>query len=207
MQSCCRAGGWRQRATAWWLADARPLLACALGSLAAFGLWAGRFRGKGLLLGVLLAPMVVPSIVTALALYMAFARVGLTSSLLGLVLGHTVLAAPYALVAVLAALQGFGPPAAARRRIAGRGAAAGGTSGSGAATAAGHPVGRRIRLRRCRSTILWWRCSWPVPGQYTLPRQMYAGLREFLSPAICAAAVVLTAGSLLPLALVRRRRP
>jgi putative spermidine/putrescine transport system permease protein len=39
------------------------------------------------------------------------------------------------------------------------------------------------------------------PEQYTLPRQMLAGLREFLSPTICAAAVVLTAVSLLLLSL------
>ena len=35
------------------------------------------------------------------------------------------------------------------------------------------------------------------PGQFTLPRQMYAGLREFLSPTIAAAAVLLIVCSLL----------
>jgi putative spermidine/putrescine transport system permease protein len=39
------------------------------------------------------------------------------------------------------------------------------------------------------------------PEQFTLPRQMLAGLREFLSPTICAAAVLLTLVSLLLLAL------
>ena len=38
------------------------------------------------------------------------------------------------------------------------------------------------------------------PGQFTLPRQMYAGLREFLSPTIAAAAVLLIVCSVLLLA-------
>jgi putative spermidine/putrescine transport system permease protein len=39
------------------------------------------------------------------------------------------------------------------------------------------------------------------PGQFTLPRQMYAGLREFLSPTIAAAAVLLIVCSLVLLVL------
>src|SRR4030095_17058879 len=35
------------------------------------------------------------------------------------------------------------------------------------------------------------------PGQFTLPRQMFAGLREFLSPTIAAAAVLLIVCSVL----------
>ena len=35
------------------------------------------------------------------------------------------------------------------------------------------------------------------PEQYTLPRQMLSGLHELLSPTICAAAVLVTAVSLL----------
>jgi putative spermidine/putrescine transport system permease protein len=39
------------------------------------------------------------------------------------------------------------------------------------------------------------------PQQFTLPRQMFAGLREFLSPTIAAAAVLLIALSAVLLAL------
>jgi putative spermidine/putrescine transport system permease protein len=38
------------------------------------------------------------------------------------------------------------------------------------------------------------------PAQYTLPRQIYASVREYLSPAICAAAVLLFLCSTLLLA-------
>ena len=43
------------------------------------------------------------------------------------------------------------------------------------------------------------------PAQFTLPRQMYAGLREFLSPTIAAAAVLLILCSLLLLGAERVR--
>jgi putative spermidine/putrescine transport system permease protein len=39
------------------------------------------------------------------------------------------------------------------------------------------------------------------PAQFTLPRQMYAGLNEFLSPTIAAAAVLLIVCSLVLLVL------
>ena len=39
------------------------------------------------------------------------------------------------------------------------------------------------------------------PNQFTLPRQMYAGLREFLSPTIAAAAVLLIVFSIVLLAI------
>ena len=41
------------------------------------------------------------------------------------------------------------------------------------------------------------------PEQVTLPRQMFAGLREVLSPTLSAAAVVLAAASVGLLALVQ----
>ena len=48
-----------------------------------------------------------PVVVTAVAMYFAFALVGLNNTLTGLVLAHTVLSAPYVLITVLATLQPF----------------------------------------------------------------------------------------------------
>ena len=53
------------------------------------------------------APLVVPSVIAGVAMYFAFALVGLTNTLAGLILAHTVLALPYVVVTVLASLQGF----------------------------------------------------------------------------------------------------
>lgn len=86
---------------------ASSLVGLVLGGLAAYGLARGSFRGRGLILANFLAPMIVPPIVTAVALYMAFSRLGLRGSLTGLVIGHTIIVAPYVVLLLTVAFQGF----------------------------------------------------------------------------------------------------
>ena len=178
------------------------LLATVLGTLAALGLQFGRVPGRAVLLGLLTAPVVVPSVVTGLAMYLAFAPAGLTSTLPGLVLAHTVLAAPYAVTTVLAGLQGFdpvllraasslgAPPATALRRVLAPLLAPSIVTGAVFAFA--------ISFDELIVTLFI-----AGPDQVTLPRQMFAGLREVLSPTLSAAAVVLAAASVGLLALVQ----
>ncbi len=191
-----------------WLASTRnslvvgtatAVLATGVGTLAALGLFLGRFSAR-LPLAVLSVPLVVPAVIAGVSMYFAFALVGLTNSFAGLILAHTVLALPLVVVTVLAALQGF--DRALLR----------------AASSLGAPF-----------AVVLWRVVLPLiapavgagalfafvtsfdevivalfiagPEQFTLPRQMLAGLREFLNPTICAAAVLLSAVSLLLLAL------
>lgn len=56
-----------------------------------------------------LAPLIVPHIVIAVALYLVFAPLGLTGSLYGFVIVHSMLAVPYVVITVSAALQRFDP--------------------------------------------------------------------------------------------------
>lgn len=86
---------------------ATMILATLLGTLAAFGIFLGRFPGKALLLAILSLPMVTPVIVTAIAMYFSLSLVGLGSTLTGLILAHTVLSVPFVLLTVLASLQTF----------------------------------------------------------------------------------------------------
>ena len=55
----------------------------------------------------LIAPLIVPRIAIAVGLFYLFARLGLVGTDLGLVIGHTVLAIPYVLVTLAAALKSF----------------------------------------------------------------------------------------------------
>lgn len=170
-----------------------------LGTLAAFGIFYAQMRGR-IVLAVLTLPLVVPSVIAGLGMYFAFALVGLTSTLAGLILAHTVLALPYVVVTVLAALQGFD-----RTQLR-------------AATSLGAPfhlVLRRVVLPQiapavAAGALFAFATSFDElivalfiagPEQFTLPRQMLAGLREFLSPTICAAAVLLTVVSVVLLGL------
>src|SRR5690606_23150170 len=83
------------------------LAALVLGGLAAYGLARGQFRGRASMLANFLAPMIVPPIVTAVALYMAFSRLGLRGTFVGLSLGHTIIVAPYVVLLATVAFQSF----------------------------------------------------------------------------------------------------
>lgn len=162
------------------------LLALPLGTLAALGLW---LHMRPRLLGLLLLPMAVPAVIAAVALYFAFAAVGLGSSLGALVLAHTVLAAPFVVVAVLATLRGLDP----------------------ALLRAAESLGATLPVALLRvvlplaapgvlaGAVFAFATSFDevmvalfiaAPGQYTLPRQMFAGLREQITPTVFAAATV-----------------
>ncbi|PZW44897.1 putative spermidine/putrescine transport system permease protein [Humitalea rosea] len=187
------------------VASAVAVVATLLGTLAALGLHLARFRGRGLILALLAMPIVTPSIVTAAAVFFAFSVVGLTGSLVGLVLAHTVIAVPFVVIAVLASVQGFDP-------VLLRAAA-----GLGASPAAAF---RRVMLPLiapgvATGAVFAFATSFDEfiitlfiagPGQFTLPRQMYASVREFLDPTICAAAVLLFLCSLVLLLLSEAAR-
>ncbi|HTJ98993.1 MAG TPA: ABC transporter permease subunit [Bordetella sp.] len=55
----------------------------------------------------LIAPLIVPRIVTAVGLFYLFSRIGLAGTNTGLVIGHMVLAIPYVVVTMAAALKNF----------------------------------------------------------------------------------------------------
>jgi putative spermidine/putrescine transport system permease protein len=83
------------------------VLATALGTLAALGMWRARFPGRRLILALVIAPMVVPVVIIAVGVYFAFAPLGLNDGYAGLILAHTTLGVPFVVVTVLATLSGF----------------------------------------------------------------------------------------------------
>ncbi len=187
---------------------ASAAVATALGTLAAFGLWRARFPGRALVLAVLMAPMVVPVIVVAVALLLAFGRMGLANTFTGLIAAHAALGAPFVVVTVLASLSGFDPvllraaascgasPARAFLRVALPRIAPG--------VAAGGIFAFATSLDEVVVTLFL-----AGPAQRTLPRQMFSGLNDQISLTIAAAATVLIIFSVLLLGavtLLQKRR-
>lgn len=184
---------------------ATALAAASLGTAAAWGLHRGHFPGRRLIIAALAVPLVVPSVIAGVAMYFAFATVGLVGTLPGLVLAHTVLALPYVTIVVGAALRGFD----ARLLLAAE------SLGASRITAFRRVVLPEIAPGIAAGALFAFAISFDElivalfiagPDQFTLPRQMLAGLREQLSPAICAAAVVLSGVSMLLLGLHRALR-
>jgi putative spermidine/putrescine transport system permease protein len=161
------------------------VLATALGTLAALGIWRARFPAQALVLAILISPMVVPVIIVAVGVYFAFAPLGLTDGYLGLILAHATLGVPFVVITVLATLSSFDRTLVRAR------------------SSLGARHGRRSAASRCRSScracasgaVFAFAASFDEvvvallmsgPGQRTLPRQMFAGINDNISLTIAA---------------------
>jgi ABC-type spermidine/putrescine transport system permease subunit II len=89
------------------LALASSALALVLGTLAAYAIARGSFRGKQLIESNFIAPMILPPIITSIALYIFFAKTKLLGTFIGLIIAHTILATPYVILLMAVAIQSF----------------------------------------------------------------------------------------------------
>ncbi|MBA4255208.1 MAG: polyamine ABC transporter permease [Polaromonas sp.] len=173
------------------VAPLATLLATVLGTLAAMGLAHHRFFAKGFITSLLIAPMVVPIVVVGVSSYLYFAQWGLNDTYLGLVIVHAALGAPFVVTTVLATLQGFNhnlvkaslslgaSPLETFFRVTLPVIAPGVISGALFAFA--------TSFDEVVVTLFL-----AGPEQVTLPRQMFTGIRENISPTIAAVATLLT---------------
>lgn len=182
-------------------------LATTLGTAAALGLKRLSPGLSRLLSFIVLSPVIVPVVISAVGIYFLYAPFGLVSSYTGLILSHTVLATPFVVITVMAALDGFD-------RNLQRAASSCGAS----------PLVtfRRVTLPLIlpgvvSGAIFAFAVSFDDvvmalflagPEQRTLPVQMFNGVREEINPIITAAAtlLILLAVILLGLIEVLRRR-
>lgn len=186
---------------------ASTLLSMVLGTLASLGLAQWKSRFKALVLAIVLSPVVVPGVITAVGLYFFFAPLGLTGNYAGLILAHTALATPFVVITVSATLQSFDMNLA-------RAAASLGASPVYAFRRVVLPL---ILPGLASGALFAFATSFDEvvvvlfmagPEQRTLPREMFSGIRENISPTITAAAVILTTLSIILLAtmeMIRRR--
>jgi putative spermidine/putrescine transport system permease protein len=171
------------------------VLATLLGSLAALGL---RGTSSSLVVPAIrtlfLLPMVVPAVVLGVGMQLMFARYELVDSYLGVIIAHTVVAVPFVLVNVSSALQGVD----IRLEQA---AASLGASPGRALFAVTLPIalpgivsGALFAFATSLDEVVL-TLFVAGPNQRTLARQMFATIRENISPAIVAAAAVFIVGT------------
>ncbi|MEX8518404.1 MAG: ABC transporter permease [Leptothrix sp. (in: b-proteobacteria)] len=190
------------------VAPAATLLATTLGTLAALGLARVNFPGKGLLMSILIAPMVVPIVVVGVAAYLFFARIGLADTYTGLILVHAALGAPFVLTTVLATLQGFNNNLVRASLSLGAGQVETFFRVTLPVIAPGVISGALFAFATSFDEVVV-TLFVAGPDQVTLPRQMFTGIRENISPTIAAVATLLTlftTGLMLALEWVRGRR-
>jgi putative spermidine/putrescine transport system permease protein len=159
------------------------------------------------MMGLLISPMIVPLIISAAGMYFFYSNIGLDQTYLGIILAHTALGTPFVVITVTATLVGFD-----------------------------HSLTRASANLGANPTVTFFKVIMPLilPGvisgalfafitsfdevvvvlflagfdQRTIPRQMWSGIREQISPTILAVATILVMISVALLAtleLLRRR--
>ncbi len=80
------------------------VVSTCIGTLASLALVRGRLRGRALLQLLIISPVIIPTIAIAIAVFLFFARLHMIGNAFAFVLAHTVLAVPYVVLTVSAAL-------------------------------------------------------------------------------------------------------
>ncbi|MBK5926924.1 ABC transporter permease [Rhodobaculum claviforme] len=186
---------------------AATILATTLGTLAALGLSRSQMPFKGLIMGILISPMIVPLIISAAGMFFFFSSINIAQTFTGVILAHTALGVPFVVITVTATLVGFD-----------------------------HSLTRAAANLGASPTRTFFKITMPLilPGvisgalfafitsfdeivivlfvagveQRTIPREMWSGIREQISPTILAVASILVLVSIALLTtveLLRRR--
>ena len=183
------------------------LLATALGTLDALGLSRPHMPYKGLIMSILISPMIVPLIITAAGMFFFYAKINLVYTFTGIILAHVALSTPFVVITVTATLVGFDTNM----------------------TKASQSLGARP-MRTFFKVIMPLILPGVISGalfafitsfdevvivmfmasldQLTIPKQMWAGIRQEISPVILCMATCLVALSIFLLTtveLLRRR--
>lgn len=171
------------------LAVTVTVVSTALGTMAALGLARTHLPFRSVILGLLLLPMIVPVIVVAVADLMYFGYFGLIGTFAGLALAHIALATPFVVITVTSTLTNFDW-----------------TLQRAAQSLGANPLTafRRVILPIILPGVITGALFAFVTSfdevvvalflssaeQRTLPKQMFSGIREMISPTITAAATI-----------------
>tara|TARA_B100001105_G_scaffold76836_1_gene60747 strand:- start:765 stop:1655 length:891 start_codon:yes stop_codon:yes gene_type:complete len=182
-------------------------IATVLGTLAALGLSRPHMPFKAIIMSILISPMIVPLIITAAGMFFFYAKVNLVYTFTGIILAHVALATPFVVITVTATLVGFDTDM----------------------TKAAQSLGARP-IRTFFKVIMPLILPGVISGalfafitsfdevvivmfmaslnELTIPKQMWAGIRQEISPVILCMATCLVAFSIFLLTtveLLRRR--
>jgi len=183
------------------------ILATALGTAAALGLSRPFMPYRTAIMALLISPMVVPLIISAAGMYFFYTKIGLASTHLGIILAHTALGTPFVVITVTATLVGFDQSLT-------RASASLGADGIRTFFKVTVPL---VLPGMISGALFAFITSFDevvvvlfLAGieEYTIPRRMFSGIREQISPTILSVATILVVLSiflLTALELLRRR--
>ncbi len=219
---------WVQAAkNSFWVGLWATILATVLGTIAALGLSRPEMPYRRLIMALLISPMIVPIIIIAVGMSFFFAKACvapdsamallfgwalsekgcLANSHLGVIVAHAVLGIPFVIITVTATLSGFDQSLIRAAQ----------SLGANPRTTFFKVIMPLILPGVISGALFAFVTSFDEvvavlfiagPDQQTIPRQMFNGIREAISPAILAVATILVVISVLLLTtveLLRRR--
>ena len=213
---------WVQAAkNSFWIGLWATILATTLGTVAALGLSRPEMPYRRLIMAILISPMIVPIIITAIGMFFFYsnpcsplAAIGLdvkcgrlTNTYIGVIMAHAMLGIPFVIITVTATLVGFDHSLS-------RAAA---SLGANPRTTFFKIIMPLILPGVVSGALFAFVTSFDEvvailyiggPDQQTIPRQMWNGIREQISPAILSVAtilVIVSIGLLSSVEILRRR--
>lgn len=183
------------------------LLATGIGTLAAIGLSRSEMPYRRPIMALLISPMVVPLVIIASGLFFFFSDIGIAKTYLGVIVAHAVLGTPYVIITVTATLVGFDKSL---------------TQAAGSLGAGPFRTFFKVQMPLILPGVVSGALFAFITSfdevvvvlqladvrQRTIPRQMFSGIREQISPTILAVATLLVIVSIVLLTVVEllRRR-
>ncbi len=181
------------------------ILSTAIGTLAAIGLSRPEMPYRRPIMALLISPMIAPLVIIASGMFFFFSSIGLAKTYTGIIIAHAILGTPYVIITVTATLVGFD-----------------------------HSLSRAAANMGANPITTFFKIQMPLilPGvisgalfafitsfdevvvvlqladvtQRTIPRQMFSGIREQISPTILAVATILVFISIILLTVVEMLR-
>lgn len=197
----------RATRNSFFIAILATILATTLGTLAALGLSRPEMPFRRSITAMLISPMIVPLVIMATGMFFFYSDLNLTGTFTGIILAHTTLGVPFVIITVTATLTGFD-----RSLI----RASQGLGADGWTTfrqvimpliLPGMISGALFAFITSLDEVVAVIFLADV-DQRTIPRQMFSGIKEQISPTILAVATILVCMSILLLTVIEllRRR-
>ncbi len=186
------------------------IIATSLGTLAALGLSRPEMPFRRIIMAVLISPMIVPLIIVTVGLFFFYSDININRwgvPYLGVILAHATLGIPFVIITVTATLSGFDHSLTR----------ASASLGATPSTTFFKVIMPLITPGMVSGALFAFVTSFDevvvvlfvgAPDEQTIPRQMWNGIREAISPAILSVAtllVIVSISLLATLELLRRR--
>lgn len=186
-----------------YFATISAILATILGTLAALSLNFGTLKFKPFINAIIISPMIVPLVIVAAGMYLFYSKIHIINSDMAIIVAHTVLGVPFVIITVGAVLSSFDKNLLKAAYSLGATPIKGFFQITLPIIKPGVISGALFAFVTSFDEIIIV-LFMASASQKTIPKQMFSGLREQISPTILAVATLLLLISIILLITIER---